>query len=84
MFRVYILQSLKDHKTYVGYTKDLSKRLIQHNSGQVLSTRCRKPLKLLFSEELQTALDAKRREKWWKSSSGRRKLKEFFVKNNHQ
>jgi len=78
MYYVYIIYSLKDKKTYVGYTKDLNVRLEQHNAGRVRATKHRRPLKLLFSENFETLAEAKKRELWWKSSSGRGKLKEFF------
>ncbi len=78
MYFVYILQSLKDRKTYVGYTRDLTARFNKHNSGQVIATKYRRPLKLLFSEEFKTKQGAKRKELWWKSGAGRRKLQKFF------
>ena len=80
MYFVYILKSLKDNKTYVGYTNSLEGRLRRHNSGQVTATKHRRPLTLLFSEESEFSKDAKQRELWWKSGAGRRKLKEFFQK----
>ena len=75
---VYILLSLKDHKTYTGSTNNLARRLRQHNSGQVKSTKNRLPFKLFLSEEFETLAEARKRELWWKSGAGRRKLKEFF------
>ncbi|MEK7554492.1 MAG: GIY-YIG nuclease family protein [Patescibacteria group bacterium] len=78
MYFVYILKSLKDGKTYVGCTHELKQRLGLHNAGRVISTRYRKPFKLLLSEEFKTAKEAKQRELWWKSGSGRRKLRGFF------
>ena len=78
MYFVYILQSIKDGKTYTGYTNNLENRLKLHNSGQVISTKYRKPFKLLFSEHFKTIQEAKKRELWWKSGAGRRKLKNFF------
>ncbi len=78
MYYVYIFQSLKDKRTYIGYTRDLDARLIKHNSGQVASTKHRRPLKLLFFEEFLTMKEAKERELWFKTSSGRKKLKEIF------
>jgi len=78
MYHVYILQSQKDKRTYVGYTGDIRKRLNEHNSGRVKSTKHRIPFRLLLTEQFDNAGEAKRREKWWKSSSGRRKLKEIF------
>lgn len=80
MFYIYILQSLKDNKTYVGYSQDVGIRFTQHCNGEVKSTAYRRPLKLVFTEEFKTAQEAKRRELWWKSGAGRRKLKELFDK----
>jgi len=78
MYCIYILKSLKDNKTYVGYTNDLNKRLVLHNSGKVISTKYRIPFVLIFSEKFLTAKGAKKREIWWKSGSGRKKMKELF------
>ncbi len=80
MYYIYILQSLKDGKTYVGYTNNLQERLKKHNSGQAKSTKFRQPLKLIFSEEFKTSAEARQRELYWKNGGGRRKLKEFFNK----
>jgi len=78
MYHVYILISEKDGRTYVGYTHSLEERLRQHNNGQVNATKNRRPLKFFYTEEFETLAEAKERELWWKSSSGRRKLKELF------
>lgn len=78
MYFIYVLQSEKDKRTYVGYTNNLEERLRRHNSGQVIATKYRRPLKLLFSEQFETAKEAKKREQYWKSGGGRRKLKRFF------
>lgn len=78
MFTVYILKSLKDLRTYVGYTSNFERRFNEHNSGLVKSTKHRTPLILLFKEEFQTIKEAKNRELWWKGSSGRRELKRIF------
>lgn len=78
MYVVYILQSLEDGKTYVGYTNDFERRFKQHNSGKSKSTKRRAPFKLLFKEEYTSNIIARRREIWWKSGAGRRKLKEYF------
>ncbi len=62
----------------MGYTTDLQKRLEYHNSGRVPATKYRRPLRLLFSEEFSIMINAKKREQYWKSSAGRRKLKQYF------
>ena len=48
---VYILTSLKDSKRYIGMTSDLNRRLNEHNSGKVKSTKNRRPLELIYTEE---------------------------------
>lgn len=73
MYYVYILFSLKDF--YTGYTTNLKNRLEYHKCGQVLSTSTRRPLKLIFYEAYLNKLDALRREKYFKSSAGKKALK---------
>jgi len=75
MFFVYVLQSLKDQKLYIGYTRDLEKRLSQHNNGEVASTKPRTPLKLIFYEAYLNQKDALRREDYFKTTKGKRSLK---------
>ena len=77
---VYALQSLKDNRTYVGSTNDFERRLYQHQSGKVISTKHRLPFKVLFTEEYETLKEARKREQYYKSGAGRRKLKQFFEK----
>lgn len=81
VYFVYILQSLKDLRTYTGYSDNVERRLKQHNSGQVLSTKNRIPFKILFTEEFTISSEAKKRELYWKSGAGRRKLKVWFKEN---
>ncbi len=75
---VYVFFSLKDQKTYTGSTDNFERRFKQHNTGQVKSTKYRLPLKLLFKETFDSLSEPRKREVWWKSGAGRRKLKEFF------
>ena len=75
MYYIYILKSLKDSRTYVGYTNNIGERLKKHNSGQVRATKYRQPLEFIFSEEFKTSQEARKRELYWKSGGGRRKLK---------
>lgn len=41
---VYVLESAKNHRYYIGSTDNLSRRLKEHNSGKVFSTSKIKPL----------------------------------------
>jgi len=78
MYKVYILQSLKDKKTYTGYTKDIKVRIQEHNLGRVKATRNRRPFRILYIENVSGEGGAKKREKYWKSGGGRRKLQRYF------
>jgi len=71
----YVLYSLKDHKNYIGYTTNLEKRIEDHNAGKTTSTAPRRPLKLIFCEFYEHKLDAMRREKYFKTTAGKRALK---------
>jgi putative endonuclease len=43
---VYILQSKKNNRFYIGSTNDIDRRLEQHNKGLVISTKNIRPLEL--------------------------------------
>lgn len=78
MATVYVIQSLKDGRTYVGSTNNFKRRLLLHNSGAVISTRHRRPFRMLFTETFETLKEARKKESWYKSGAGRRKLKKYF------
>ncbi|MBN2588453.1 MAG: GIY-YIG nuclease family protein [Sedimentisphaerales bacterium] len=71
----YVLLSEIDGKYYIGWTDNLKKRLIAHNSGQVLSTRNRRPLKLVYYEACLSKKKAIMREKQLKTGFGRKYIK---------
>ncbi|MFA6917674.1 MAG: GIY-YIG nuclease family protein [Candidatus Gracilibacteria bacterium] len=75
VYSIYILRSLKDGKSYTGYTKNLERRFQEHVTGRVKSTRNRRPLKLIYSETFNTKTEALIREKYLKTRQGRRELK---------
>ena len=75
MYFVYILLSEKDNLLYTGYTSDLEQRILMHNNGKVLSTKYRRPLKLIYFEGCINQQDATRREKYLKSGNGKIYLK---------
>lgn len=82
-YYIYVLHSKKDDKLYVGYTSNLRKRLEEHNKGLVKSTKYRRPLELIYWEGCLNQQDATKREKYLKSSWGKRylknRLKEYFL-----
>jgi putative endonuclease len=75
MHYTYVLQSEKDRKLYIGYTKDLKLRFDQHNKGLVDSTKDRRPLNLIYYEACLSQEDATRREKYLKTYHGSMFLK---------
>ena len=86
MFYTYVLLSKKDNKFYIGYTKDLKKRLEEHNHGSVTSTTHRRPLLLIYYEACLNEADAIKREKYFKGGFGRRFLNnrlENYLSNQH-
>ncbi len=76
MFYTYVLLSESDKKYYIGYTKELKRRIGEHSNGLVASTANRRPLKLIYYEACLNETDAVKREKYFKTGFGRR-----FIKN---
>lgn len=84
MFYVYVLLSQKDRNFYVGYTEDLAKRMDEHGTGLVISTRNRRPMQLVYYEGSINKKDAMHREKYLKTTWGKRYLKnrlKYFISN---
>ncbi|MFW5819802.1 MAG: GIY-YIG nuclease family protein, partial [Bacteroidota bacterium] len=75
MYTVYVLQSEKDGRLYKGFTKDLPRRIHEHNSGLTRSIKAYRPWKLVYSEPYSTLEGARRREKFFKTGEGRAFLK---------
>jgi len=84
-FYVYVLESLTSKNLYIGRTKDLRERVKEHNQGKNKSTKPYLPWNLIYYEANLNYEDAKRREKYFKTSQGRRllkrRLKEYFYNN---
>lgn len=68
MYCTYVLESLKDHKRYIGSSGDWKKRLSMHNAGSVFSTKHRGPFKLIYLEEFESRSEARWRERSFKRS----------------
>lgn len=74
MFYTYILESLKDGRRYIGYTKNINNRLLFHNKGLNGSTKNRRLFKLIGYRSFNTNLEAMRYEKYLKSLKGGKQL----------
>ncbi len=77
---IYILEC-KNGSYYIGSTKNLEKRLKEHNDGKVYYTKTRRPLILKHTEEYDNYRLAFRREKQLKSWKKRVALERLFSKS---
>lgn len=82
MFYVYCIESIKSGDLYFGYTNDLRRRFREHNQKLNFSTKHNTPWKIIYYEACLNEIDAKRREKYLKTTQGRRmmkaRLKQYF------
>jgi putative endonuclease len=78
MYYVYVLISLRDHKFYIGFSEDVQQRLAEHNSGKNVSTKNRRPLKLIYYEAHLSKQDALKRERYFKTAKGKTTLKQIL------
>jgi putative endonuclease len=76
MFYVYVLVSkIPSSRFYVGMTSSIENRIKEHNSGKTKSTKGFRPWELFFKEEYATRLEARAREKYLKSGTGKEQIK---------
>lgn len=75
MYYVYVLISEFFPKTYTGITDNPERRLKQHNSGNSSFTQNYKPWSLIYLEDCIDRIAARKREKYFKSAAGRRRMK---------
>ena len=74
-YTVYALESEKNGMLYIGFTEDVDRRLREHNAGKSKFTKGYRPWKLVYTEVIYTRKEARRREKYLKSTTGKRWLK---------
>ncbi len=65
----------------MGQTDNLERRLHQHNSGKVFSTKPYLPYRLIYFEEVKNRRSAMMREKELKTSKGRTFLRKILFVN---
>jgi putative endonuclease len=80
MYKVYILQSEKNGKYYIGYSSNLDKRIKQHNGGINISTKGGVPWKIIYTEDYNDKKDAWLRERQIKSYKGGEAFKKLLEK----
>jgi putative endonuclease len=77
MFTVYAISSISRNYIYVGLTSDFKSRLERHNNGYERTTKPYAPFRLIHEEKCDNRDVARIREKYWKSGSGKEKLRKL-------
>ncbi len=82
MYYVYVLQEIRNHKLYIGFSSDLKTRIKAHSTKQVKSTQTGE-YELIYYEAYLNKKDALGREKFLKGGSGRKyinkQMSNFFA-----
>jgi len=78
MYVYRIRSTFKTHKTYIGVTDDLKRRLAEHNAGKSAHTSKFAPWSLEFYVWLEDETKAYAFERYLKSGSGRAFTKRHF------
>lgn len=59
-------------------TSDLKRRLSEHNAGKSNYTKKYLPWEIIYCDKFDSREDARKREKYFKSTSGRKKVKQIL------
>jgi len=80
IYFVYILKSDRDKSLYIGYTNDLKRRFVEHNTGKSRFTKHKTPYQFVYYESYASMSDAKHRESQLKKHAG---AKTHLLKSIH-
>jgi len=83
-YYVYILQSEKDNRLYIGFTPDLRARFKKHQDGKVISTKYRRPLKLIYYEAYKDRSVAQKREQQLKTGKAHTALRKRLLEKKRK
>jgi putative endonuclease len=81
MYYVYAISSLERNYIYVGLTDNVERRLSEHNSGKNKTTKPYSPFVVIYFEECNSRIEARIKEKYFKSGIGKEKLK--LIRDNY-
>ncbi|MBS4066157.1 MAG: GIY-YIG nuclease family protein [Chitinophagaceae bacterium] len=81
MYFVYILYSAKCNKYYIGFSTDVTARLLRHNSGMVTATKNCRPYSLIKTKSFPTEALARAEEKRLKRMKSRTYLERLIKEN---
>jgi predicted GIY-YIG superfamily endonuclease len=77
MITVYAIKSHVNGDIYVGMSKDVERRLNEHNQGNNRYTKGLRPWSLIYQEQQPSWSEARVREKYLKSGIGKEFLKKM-------
>jgi len=77
MYYVYFLKQA-NRQIYTGYTSNLRRRITEHAAGKVASTSRRLPVTLIGYEAYVVETDARRRERFLKTTEGKRVFRQQY------
>ena len=80
MYYVYTLDSLIRNYIYVGITNNIERRINEHQTGRNKTTKPYRPFRLTLIEEFKSRPEARQREKYLKSGTGKEYLKQLLKK----
>ncbi len=78
MFTVYVIKSLTRDYKYVGFTNNIVRRLNDHNNGYNKTTKPYAPFELIYTKSFTSRIEARKHEKFLKSTHGRKFLTKFL------
>jgi putative endonuclease len=78
MYYVYLLRSAECGRCYVGWTRDLKRRLSEHHRGKNATTKRWAKVRLIFYEAFHSETDSRRRERYLKTSKGRSAIRQML------
>ena len=81
MYFVYAISSLKRNYIYVGLTNNIERRLSEHNTGKNKTTKPYSPFVIIYFEECTSRIEARIKEKYFKSGIGKEKLR--IIRDNY-
>ena len=82
MYFVYIIESEKYHRYYIGQTEELEARVERHNKGRNRSTKAFAPWRLRWWKEFETRSEAVKEESKLKAIKSRDGLKRYVLGND--
>jgi putative endonuclease len=78
MVYVYAIKSEGRNYIYVGITDNVERRVMQHQNGYEKTTKPYRPFTLIYTEEFEDRISARKREKYLKAAAGKRFLRSLL------